>query len=480
MKVRQSLGAQRKAARSLAALLIFTVLLTAIVTRPPKWLSDFDQSFYLTIAYDIRHHGVFSNGVFDDVNSTIATPPPGMFFGPVYPWLLVLASKVDARFAQALDCSVESNHKLRDGGECEVYARPVHIMHAAFLAAGVIAIALASELIFGSSAVFVTAAMLATLALLPEADLFSFAMTESVTFSLYSIATLLLLYSLLRPRRIFFLFAGLVFGLVCLTRTSFAVSSLVAIGIIALAARWRERQPRRHIVRAAAIFVLGWSLVVSPWLVRNGLSVGKWGLTEEYGSAALVERFAFDDMRLSEYLLAFPYCIPTIGRPAVALVTGPDAMQRFEYQSPDSFFRVGRAHRDRLRAVYGGLDPLIGRIALEEMSQRGLRYVLTSIPLAWCGMWVGEILGLVLLPLFVLTCVITRRECRSVLLGYSAPSLLMLAAHAAVANHYTRYNLVLIGPFSVAAAWMLTTAVRTYLARPAFFLRHQDAEAPRF
>jgi hypothetical protein len=52
MKV--SLGAQRKAALSLATPLIFTVLLTAIVTRPPKWLSDFDQSFYLTIAYDIR------------------------------------------------------------------------------------------------------------------------------------------------------------------------------------------------------------------------------------------------------------------------------------------------------------------------------------------------------------------------------------------------------------------------------------------
>jgi hypothetical protein len=114
------------------------------------------------------------------------------------------------------------------------------------------------------------------------------------------------------------------------------------------------------------------------------------------------------------------------------------------------------------------------------MSQRGLRYVLTSIPLAWCGMWVGEMLGLVLLPLFVPACVMTTRECRSVLLGYSAPALLMLATHAAVANHYTRYNLVLIGPFSVAAAWMIMTAVRAYVARPPFFLRRQDAGATRF
>jgi len=474
-----SLGAQRRAAGSLAGLVIFTVLLTAIVTRPPKWLSDFDQSFYLTIAYDIRHHGVFSNGVFDDVNSTVAAPAPGMFFGPVYPWLVVLASKLDGRFAQALDCSVESNHKLRDGGECEVYARPVHIMHAAFLAAGVIAIALASELIFGSSAVFLPAAILATLALLPEADLFSFAMTESATFSLYSIAALLLLYSLLRPRPIWFFFAGLAFGLLCLTRASFAFAALVGIGLIVLAARWHDQQTIRQFVRGAAIFVLGWGLAVGPWVIRNGVSIGKWGLTEEYGSAALVERFAFDDMRLSEYLLAFPYCLPAIGRPAVKLAAGPDAMQRFEYQSPNSFFGAGRAHREQLRAAYGRLDPLIGRIAVEEMSQRGLRYVLTSIPLAWCGMWVGEMLGLVLLPLFVPACVMTTRECRSVLLGYSAPALLMLAIHAAVANHYTRYNLVLIGPFSVAAAWMIMTALRACVARPACFLRHQDAEPTR-
>jgi hypothetical protein len=44
--------------------LAFAVLATAILTRIPKSLADFDQSFYLTIAYDIRHHGVFSNGIF--------------------------------------------------------------------------------------------------------------------------------------------------------------------------------------------------------------------------------------------------------------------------------------------------------------------------------------------------------------------------------------------------------------------------------
>src|SRR5262249_26738459 len=55
-------------ARLAFGLAIFAVLVTAILLRPPKWLGDFDQSFYLSIAYDLDHHGVFSNGVFDQAD----------------------------------------------------------------------------------------------------------------------------------------------------------------------------------------------------------------------------------------------------------------------------------------------------------------------------------------------------------------------------------------------------------------------------
>src|SRR5262245_10155562 len=214
---------RKSLARVAFALAIFAVLATAILLRPAKWLSDFDQSFYITIAYDLAHHRVFSNGVFDDVDSTVAKPPPGKFFGPVYPWLVLAATKLDARFAQAVDCSVGVNHDARDRGECEVYARPMHILHAALLALGVIAIALSAELIFASAAVFWLTGILATLALLPDADLFSFVMTESVTFSLYSIAALALVWSLRAPRAPRIALAGGLFGLLCLTRASFEI-----------------------------------------------------------------------------------------------------------------------------------------------------------------------------------------------------------------------------------------------------------------
>src|SRR5262249_14171526 len=106
--------------RIILTVLAFVILAIAITTRPPKWLTDFDQSFYLTIAYDMDRHGVFSNGVFDTTNSTRTAPGPGMFFVPGYPVLVYVVMKIDPRFDRAAACSVEAIYNQRDGSECDV------------------------------------------------------------------------------------------------------------------------------------------------------------------------------------------------------------------------------------------------------------------------------------------------------------------------------------------------------------------------
>ena len=269
----------------------------------------------------------------------------------------------------------------------------MHIMHAALLTLGVLAIAFAAELIFTSSAVFWLAGSLATVALLPEADLFSFVMTESVTFSLYSIAALALVLALKASSVARIVLVGLLFGLLCLTRPSFVVLAPVAIGLIAINDIWFSTVRWRAVLIHGFAFVLAWLVIVGPWLVRNAVSAGKWGLTEEYGSAALIERFAFDDMTAREFVLAFPYCLPGIGEPVVNWAFGPQAMARFVYDRPGSFFEVGRLHRDKLVEAHGRLDPLIKDLIRDEMAERWWRYLLVSLPLAWCGMWVGGWLG---------------------------------------------------------------------------------------
>src|SRR5215475_1189494 len=177
-------------AKILLGLLAFAVLVTAITIQRPKALNDFDQSFYVMIAYDLDRHGVFSNGVFDNVDSTREAPPPGMFFVPGYPLLVLAAMKIDARFAKAVECSVIAVNEQKDTSLCDSYATPVRVMHAALLALAVVAIALCGSLIFGRASVFWIAGALATASLAVEADILSFIMTESLTFSLYSVTML--------------------------------------------------------------------------------------------------------------------------------------------------------------------------------------------------------------------------------------------------------------------------------------------------
>jgi hypothetical protein len=60
-------------------------------------------------------------------------------------------------------------------------------------------------------------------------------------------------------------------------------------------------------------------------------------------------------------------------------------------------------------------------------------------------------------PLFALALVMAFRRSKPVFLLYAAPALVMLGLHAAIANHYTRYNLILIGAFSAGSAWLIVS-----------------------
>jgi hypothetical protein len=441
-------------ARVLFAVAVFAALVAAITSRPAKRLLDFDQSFYLTIAYDLDRHGVFSNGVFDDVDSTTTRPPPGMFFSPLYPWVVLGAMKLDPRFARAVECAIEANHKKRDLATCEIYARPMLIIHAVFLTLGIVAIALTAELIFGGARVFFLAGALATIGAAAEAELFSNVMTESVWFSLYSVTMLTFVAGLVGFRGPYFVLAGLLLGVLCLTRPSFLVLAPVLIGILFVHLRWFARAAPRPWLGHAAAFALAFLVLVVPWAARNYVSIGKAALTEEYGSVTLVERFAFNDMTLKEFLLAFPYCVPKLGPAAVELFA-PGAMSRFEWNQPGSFFEQGRARRVALVAAHGRLDPVIDQLVRDEMARNGWRHLLTTVPLGWCGLFVSGLWSLFMLPLFVWACVAAVRHGKPLFLLYALPGLLLVGLHSGVANHYARYNLGLIGPFAAGGAWVI-------------------------
>src|SRR5262245_16039566 len=448
-------GAEGFGARILFAVAVAAIVWLAIAAHPAKRMVDFDQSFYLTIAYDLDRHGVFSNGVFDSVDSTVASPPPGMFFAPLYPVLIFAAMKIDPRFARAVACTVEADSKKRDLDTCEIYPWPMHAIHVLFLTLGILAIALTGEMIFSSLRVFYLGGFRATAAVAAEADLFSYIMTESVWLSLYSLALCAFVVALKTWRGRWFVIAGVLLGVLCLTRASFLLLAPMLLCLVALYARRMPPESRGGWVRYAAALTVACAVVVAPWLMRNYISVGKLRFTEEYGSATLVERFAFNAMTAREFFAAFPYCVPAIGPPVAARLFGADATHRFEYYEPDSFFYAGRARRVELVAAHARLDPIITGLLADEMRQNGWRHLATTVPLAWCGLWVAGVWSLAMLPLFVWACVAAVRRRQTLFLAYAAPALILVGVHAGIANHYPRYNLGLIGPFAVGAAWVI-------------------------
>ena len=444
----------------LLAVAAFAVLAVAI-NRQPSWgLLDFDQSFYTTIAYDLDRYGIFSNGVFNNIDNIRQPPPPGMFFAPGYPLLVLAAMRLDPRFAAAVKCSIEANNGHRDKSTCEVYATPMRIIHALLLALGVLAVAVAAEIIAGNWVAFWLAGTLATASLAAEAEIFSYVMTEALTFSLYSAFALVLVLAWTRQRLRYFMFSGVLLGAVCLTRLSFMVLFPVVASLILLNARLVSARPKSITAHLVA-FMAAFAIVLGGWALRNAVSVGKLGLSEEYGSAVLIERFAYNSMTPWEFALAFPYCTPGIGDLAFDQVYGRDSMHRFVFHTTDSFFHAGRVRRDTLVKERGRLDPLIGGIIREEMGANWWRHLLVSVPLAWCGMWVGWLWALLTIPLFAYACAVPSptfrgKRGRGHLLLYAAPAVAMLGLHAAIANHYTRYNLILIGPLAAGAASVMS------------------------
>ena len=155
-------------------------------------------------------------------------------------------------------------------------------------------------------------------------------------------------------------------------------------------------------------------------------------------------------------MLAFPYCTPGLGDIAFDQVDGEDSMHRFVYDTRDSFFHVGRERRDALVNEHGRLDPLIAGIVLDEMRTNWWRHLLVSIPLAWCGMWAGGLWSLLTGPAVWMGLCAGGRQRNRCCCFMRRPAIAMLGLHAVVANHYTRYNLILIGPFAVGAAWIIS------------------------
>jgi 4-amino-4-deoxy-L-arabinose transferase-like glycosyltransferase len=416
-------------------------------------LSVFDQIFYLGIGYDIAQHGQFTNGfMYDDPadpNPAAVIRPPGMRFTPLYPALVAAASWADPAFARAMACQVQN----RGQNPACPHGAPLIRVCQFLLLAGIY------WLIWWCGGVVLRSrtgawASLA-IALLTAPELLNYAnyvMTEITALALYMASIAAVLKAGQGRRKLpWMLLAGFYAGLAALTRPAF-FDLLLAAGLAGLILAARARRPG-----LAAAFLAAGLLTISPWIARNFLVLGTPALTQGYGAHVLNERIAFDEMTWPEYGKSFICWLPDGNAEGNALF-GPDACRRFQWNdSPDNFYAIGNGPlmQQSLKSS-GGWPEMFDYLMRTYILAHPIKHFLVTIPLALRGAWISNYWGFALMPICAVRTIFAFRRRDTAFLVLSLPAWFMLLFAAAISVNQTRYNLMLIPPFAIAGAGLVT------------------------
>jgi hypothetical protein len=339
------------------------------------------------------------------------------------------------------------------------------VIHALLLSMGVVAVALAGQIIVPGRWAFPLTAVITTAGVFSHATLFSYMMTEALTFCLYSLTTLAFIAAVKTPRPLFFALGGAALALLVLDRPSFLALALLLPTILLF--RHRSRRTLGSLLANTLVFLLCFETMLLPWQARNYRSVGKFGLSEEYGAFNIIVRFGYNRMTLAGGLIGFPAALPQVGLPLTRALFGADTPRRLGWGwNDDSLYGAGGRKAFELRGTYGRLDPIISRLIVDELRENWWKHLLTTIPIAWTGLWVGQTWGLILIPIFAVVLICQTRRRDYLLLYYSAPALAMILAHAAFANHAVRFNIGFIGPVSVGGTCFLVHLVMRWMTGP--------------
>ncbi len=437
-----------------AALALVAVLLGAFWARQPaQALSMFDQPFYLGIAHDLVQDGRFTDGFMFARAGDDGTRPAGMRFGPLYPALVAATAELDPGVRRGMDCVVGTEGR---DPHCPSRAASLRGLQWAALC-GVYWLVWWMGGVIGGPAV----AWLGLLVGLGAAPLLlasaGMVMTEIVCLGLTtgaSAAGVAAWRAAGRARAAWCGLAGAALGLAVLTRPG-----LLCLLPLAVAAALAGGQGWRA---SAGALALGAGLVLAPWLARNWLVLGQFGLTRSYASHTLAQRIAFDMMDRREYALAYVCWLPD-GRGIGSMLAGAHACDRFGWDDPTSFYRLGMRHMvPETLAASGGYEHHLGYLLHHYVFRMMLKHLLVSVPLALRGAYVSHWWGLVLFPLALgATLRALGRGTAFAPLPFlivALPAWAMLAFNAAVAVNQVRYNLMLVPAYAVAgglaAAWV--------------------------
>jgi len=410
MKNMPTMHAEKRKILSRALLLIMIVALglslDSVLTEAPI-MKDARQN--LCAGFNMNAWGVFSIE-----QSASGRPSPDNYREPVVPAAAALFMRLHPAFTPGTGFE-----QVAGGTLCREVKR-VNLVWAFLVLLGTAALAVE---LTGSRIQALLACVLIWLSFLRNPEHIDTLCTEIPTAAVMLWTSLLLVRSLRTGRAVSFFCAGVLFGLLCLTKAVFLYLALPAALVVFFCCR---TGPHLKTIRAfgyCAVFMAGIAAATGPWMLRNTMHFGTSTLTMR-GGTVLYGRMLRDTMNMDEVVSALYLWGPGAYKKMVATTFFDRRPEDFEEggrgarlnRSADSgfaykdkaaeqagnpeaaisFHSQSRAERVRVIRQFASqghanpelaADDYLKREACQWIVRHPVRHTLMSLLFAWRGVW---------------------------------------------------------------------------------------------
>lgn len=252
--------------------------------------------------------------------------------------------------------------------------------------------------------------------------------------------------------------AGAFLGAAALFHPYYVYLLVLVPGVMTLMFRPKgaDRPTDQSFVAAQLAFAILGILVVLPWLVRNVVLFGDPMLTDIYEARDLAERIAYNDMPVSEWLIAVVHWIPTNGDDIARALFGETARVQLNASDPHSYAAAARKIFAAAMSSAPEQNP-VSYLLTEKLSP-GSHLAVTPIMITR-GMWGSHgfmaYVGLALLPFLAWHLLASPK--REAALALFVTAVLLLLVHALLTANYYRLNVPMLFLTSLAVSHALAT-----------------------
>jgi hypothetical protein len=435
---------KREAVAFLAVATITVALLQTLFYYVPT--PSLDALRYIDYALNIHEHGVFGlSGRYRDI-----VPAPSNNNSPLYPAFLAFAMLIDPSLQETLRC-VASRPDIAVNA-CSSSYRVLVLLQNTFVIGSLFLLWATARILFQRRSIAAIACILA----LASTKLLFFAnhlLTEVLILFQFAALMFVLVVAYRSQKHRHFVIAGLIVGLMTLTRPEYLYLgySFILVGAgIACALR------SKRVTILTGCFGLSLLFVISPWIARNHHHFDRPVVTGGYSDVIISQRTAYNRMSFIEWSAAFIYWLPGYGESLAAKFLAPSSYAKLR-PSPDSYVILDSKEifSSGLAAVDGDRERLTGYLLKTEILNHPIKHVIAGIPLAWRGILTGKYLAIVGLPCALILLVNAIRHRRSELLILAAPALTMIILYSMISVSVPRYNVYLIYYYAIATAWVI-------------------------